>query len=63
MSKLALYGGTPSIETSLDYYSSLGPEETKAVADVMVSGRLSEFIGAYCDEFYGGPVIQEFEQR
>jgi dTDP-4-amino-4,6-dideoxygalactose transaminase len=27
----------------------------------MKNGRLSEFIGAYCDEFYGGPLIKEFE--
>ena len=45
MSELALLGGKPSIESPLEYYSSLGPEETKAVADVMASGRLSELIG------------------
>ena len=63
MSELALFGGKRTIESPLKYYSSLGPEETKAVADVMVSGRLSEFIGAYCDEFYGGPLIREVEKN
>ena len=57
MSELALLGGKPSIESPLEYYSSLGPEETKAVADVMASGRLSEFIGAYCNEVCGEPLI------
>ena len=63
MNELALFGGTHSIEVPLNYYSSLGQEETLAVAEVMASGRLSEFIGAYCDEFYGGPLIQEFEKQ
>ena len=28
----------------------------------MKSGRISEFIGAWCDGFYGGPLIKEFEK-
>lgn len=61
MSKLALLGGNPVIQQPLEPYISIGEEEQKAVAEVMQSGRISEFIGAMCDEFYGGPVIQEFE--
>jgi len=61
MTKLALLGGSPLIEETLEPYSSIGSEEQKAVSEVMKSGRISEFIGAMCDEFYGGPVIQEFE--
>lgn len=61
MSKLAILGGDPIIKKPLSYYSSMGKEETAAVLKVMQSGRISEFIGAWCDEFYGGPLIQEFE--
>ncbi len=61
MSKLAILGGDPVIKKPLSYYSSIGREEESAVSKVMQSGRISEFIGAWCDEFYGGPLIQEFE--
>ena len=62
MSKLAILGGTPLIDKPLLPYSSLDESDVKAVADVMKSGRISEFIGAWCDEFYGGPLIKEFEK-
>ena len=61
MSKLAILGGDPIIKKPLSYYTSIGKEEAAAVSKVMQSGRISEFIGAWCDEFYGGPLIQEFE--
>jgi perosamine synthetase len=62
MNKLAILGGTPLIDKPLLPYSSLDESDVKAVADVMKSGRISEFIGAWCDEFYGGPLIKEFEK-
>ncbi len=61
MEKLAIHGGNPVINHKLAPYTSLGEEERNAVNDVMNSGRISEFIGAMCDEFYGGPLIQKFE--
>ena len=61
MSKLAILGGEPVIKKPLSYYSSMGKEEEIAVSKVMQSGRISEFIGAWCEEFYGGPLIKEFE--
>ena len=63
MTKLALCGGQPTIEYPLELYSSLGEEETEAVSLVMRSGRISEFIGAYCKEFYGGPNVRLLEER
>lgn len=63
MDKLAILGGSPLISNQLMPYASIGKEEEKAVADVMKSGRISEFIGAWCDEFYGGPLIKEFEKQ
>ena len=62
MNKLAILGGTPLIDKPLAPYLSMNSDEEKAVADVMRSGRISEFIGAWCNEFYGGPLIQEFEK-
>jgi dTDP-4-amino-4,6-dideoxygalactose transaminase len=40
---------------------TIGAEERAAVDRVMSSGRLSGFIGAWCDEFGGGPEIGAFE--
>jgi perosamine synthetase len=62
MSKLALLGGSPAINRPLELYKSIGIEEEKAVAEVMKSGCLSGFIGAWCDEFNGGPVVKKFEK-
>jgi dTDP-4-amino-4,6-dideoxygalactose transaminase len=62
MSKLALLGGSPAINRPLELYKSIGIEEEKAVAEVMKSGCLSGFLGRWCDEFNGGPVVQKFEK-
>lgn len=62
MSTLALLGGEPTLSQPLEPYRSLGGEETDAVARVMRSGNLSSFIGAWCDDFYGGTEIKAFEQ-
>lgn len=57
--ELALLGGKPVLPKGrrLETYSSLGPEETKAVVDVMNSGVLSRFLGAWSTDFYGGPEV------
>jgi perosamine synthetase len=62
MSKLAVFGGEPTIKTELPFYKSIGEDEKKAVQDVMDSGCLSGFYGSWCDEFYGGPRVREFEE-
>lgn len=61
MSKLALLGGPKAISAPLKSYSSLGPQETEAVRKVMESGVLSGYVGAWCPEFDGGPVVKAFE--
>jgi len=63
MDKLALFGGKPVINQELKLYRSAGAEELKAVAEVMESGTLSGFIGAWCKEFNGGPMIRQFEEK
>ena len=61
MAILAINGGKKIIDTPLAPYSTIGNEEKNAVVKLMKDGILSKFIGAYCDDFYGGPKIQEFE--
>lgn len=62
MKKLALLGG-PKVRTKLfPKYNNIGQEEIDSVISVMQDGNLSKFIGAWCDDFYGGPRVQEFEQ-
>lgn len=61
MPKLAINGG-PSIRTKLfPSYNTIGEEEKKAVMEVMDKGNLSQFLGAWHKDFYGGPKVQEFE--
>ncbi|MFN8657724.1 MAG: DegT/DnrJ/EryC1/StrS family aminotransferase [Candidatus Obscuribacterales bacterium] len=62
MSKLALLGGKPAITKKFPPYRSIGKEEAAAVAAVMESGNLSEFLGVWGEFFDGGPRIREFEQ-
>jgi perosamine synthetase len=63
VSKLAILGGTPILSKPLTPYSSMGNEEIEAVNKVARSGRLSSFIGAWCDDFDGGPEIRGFEKE
>ena len=63
MSKLALFGGNKHISKPLKLYRTIGVEEEKIVQDVMKSGCLSGYVGAWCDEFNGGPYVQEFEKQ
>jgi len=60
--KLAI-NGAQKIRTKLfPRYNSMDKNEIEAVNEVMKKGVLSSFIGAWCDDFYGGEKIQEFEQ-
>lgn len=61
--KLALFGGNQSISKPFKRYNPIGSEELFAVKDVMESGVLSKFLGAWHEDFYGGPKVQEFEKR
>ncbi|HEY9759823.1 MAG TPA: DegT/DnrJ/EryC1/StrS family aminotransferase [Oculatellaceae cyanobacterium] len=61
MSKLALLGGRAVIDRPLEPYSSIGVEEIEAVDRVMRTGVLSKFVGAWCEDFFGGPAVRELE--
>lgn len=61
--KLALLGGCKTVEKDFPAYRSLGEEERFAVDEVMKTGILSQFLGCWHEDFFGGPKVQEFERE
>jgi len=61
--KLALFGGPKTIQTTFKHYNPIGAEEVEAAKQVVESGVLSQFLGAWHEDFYGGPKVREFERR
>lgn len=59
--KLALFGGPKIIQTTFKRYNSIGAEEVEAARQVVESGVLSQFLGVWHEDFYGGPKVREFE--
>lgn len=60
--RLALLGGGKIITSQLKNYNSIGKEEVEAAKEVIESGVLSQFLGCWDDDFYGGPKVKEFER-
>lgn len=48
---------------SFKRYNPIGEEEISAVTNVLESGCLSQFIGAWGDDFHGGKEVQAFENE
>lgn len=61
--KLALLGGSPVRTKLFPACNSIGEEEKGAVARVMDSGNLSQYLGAWHDDFHGGPEVRALEER
>lgn len=61
MSTLALLGGSPIRTQPFPAYRVIGPDDEAAVAEVVKSGVLSRFLGAWHPDFLGGPEVQAFE--
>jgi dTDP-4-amino-4,6-dideoxygalactose transaminase len=61
--KLALLGGPRTITRSFKRYNSIGSEEVDAAKAVIESGVLSQFLGCWHPDFFGGPKVQEFERQ
>jgi dTDP-4-amino-4,6-dideoxygalactose transaminase len=61
MPKLAIQGGTPVRTKPFPRYNTIGAEEKEAVLKVLDSGVLSKYLGTWSADFYGGPVVQRFE--
>jgi dTDP-4-amino-4,6-dideoxygalactose transaminase len=63
MNKLAILGGKPVRKKLFKAYNTIGFSEIISVIKVMKSGVLSQFIGAWHKDFYGGPMVQKFEKK
>lgn len=61
MEKLAILGGPKTINYSFKQYNPIGEEECLAVNEVMKTGVLSQYLGVWDRDFFGGPKVQEFE--
>lgn len=61
MAKLAIKGGQPIRTQLFPAYNTIGREEKSAVMKVLDTGNLSQYLGAFHPDFYGGPVVNEFE--
>ncbi len=60
---LALFGGSKAVKSPFRRYNSIGREEAEAAKKVIEGGVLSQFIGAWGADFYGGPKVQAFERQ
>ena len=63
ISELAILGGPKEIQHDFSSYNPIGFEEIEAVNSVMKSGILSKYVGAFHEDFLGGPKVNEFEQE
>jgi dTDP-4-amino-4,6-dideoxygalactose transaminase len=59
--RLAIFGGEKSFSEEVDRYNSIGVEELLAAQEVVKSGLLSQYLGEWGSDFYGGPKVKEFE--
>ncbi len=62
MPQLAINGGNPIRSKLFPAYNTIGEEEKRAVMKVLESGNLSQFLGAWHKDFFGGPTVQQFEK-
>ena len=58
---LAINGGRPVRTRLFPAYNTIGEAEKDAVMKVLDSGNLSQYLGAWTDDFFGGPKVREFE--
>ena len=61
--ELALFGGPKTVKRELNRYNPIGREETSAAAAVVEGGILSQFVGCWEPDFFGGPKVQAFERQ
>lgn len=59
---LALFGGPKTIQKPFKRYNPIGQEEVDAAKRVVESGVLSQFLGCWDPDFYGGSEVQKFER-
>ncbi len=61
--QLAIFGGPSVISKPFKRYNPIGKEEVEAAKIVVESGVLSQFLGCWDPDFYGGHKVQEFERQ
>jgi dTDP-4-amino-4,6-dideoxygalactose transaminase len=61
MSALAIHNGAPVRSAPFPAHNTISREEIEATVEVMRSGILSRYLGAWHDYFMGGPEVQKFE--
>ena len=61
--KLALFGGAKTITATFKRYNPIGQDEVNAAKAVVEGGVLSQFLGCWDPDFYGGPQVQAFERQ
>ena len=60
--ELALLGGSKHIPRPFKRFNPIGNEEVLAAKKVVESGVLSQFLGVWHEDFFGGPKVREFER-
>jgi perosamine synthetase len=63
MKRLAINGGKPVRTNLFPAYNTIGEEEKRAAMRVLESGNLSQYLGAWHKDFFGGPEVRTFEER
>ena len=63
MPKLAINGGQSVCKQPFPVYVTIGEEEKRAVMEVLDSTVLSQFLGTWSPNFFGGPRVQKLEQE
>jgi perosamine synthetase len=63
LKNLALYGGSKQIQKQFKRHNPIAKEELRATRKVLKSGLLSKFLGAWDEDFYGGPQVLQFEKN
>ena len=61
--KLAIFGGEPVRKNLFPAYNTMGDEEVAAATKVIQSGVLSKYLGCWDPDFFGGPFVQQFEEK
>ena len=63
LKNLAINGGSKQIKKQFKRHNPIAKEEFKATRKVLKSGLLSQFLGAWDKDFYGGPQVLQFEKN
>ncbi len=61
--KLAIHGGSSIRNRPFPAYITVGEEEKQALAEVIDTGCLSGYIGAWHEQFMGGDQVQKLERE